>query len=427
MTEQNSDQAAAEGTSKPRLLMLTHRLPYPPDRGDRIRSFNLIKQLAQDFDLAVASTSEEPIWLQHHQLLSAMCSRVALYPITRGSIRFRGGMGMLRGRAVTPSCFFRQGLCDQLFRWQEEAPFDAILTFCTGMIEYVRRLRRHTPKPFTGRHVLDLVDVDSAKWESYADSSWFPKSLVYRMEAHRLRSIEKGNYEPFDALTVVSKAEAQAYRNTVSTDQPVHAVGNGVDLTYFHPLPEAETPTLCFVGVLNYRPNSEGIIWFVQNVMTELHRQRPDVKLLIVGRHPTPKIEELSRFPGVEIVGSVPDVRAYIRESQIMIAPLLLARGVQNKVLEAMACARVALCSPAAAEGIDAEAGRDFLVAEGPESWVSQILELFEQPERCRAIAQAARTCVETRYSWEARLKPMKSLLTGQPLPPQSSEEIAAA
>ncbi|MCC5828850.1 MAG: TIGR03087 family PEP-CTERM/XrtA system glycosyltransferase [Phycisphaeraceae bacterium] len=412
--QSTEDESTGDGSRKPRLLMLTHRLPYPPDRGDRIRSYNLLKQLSQHFELAVASVSEDPIWLQHHQLLASIAKRVALYPVSNLTIRINAVKGLLTGRAITPSCFFRQGLCDQILRWQEEDPFDAVLTFCTGMIEYVRRLRNHRPKPFTGRHVLDLVDVDSAKWQAYAGNSWFPMSMLYRTEARRLRRIERGEYEPFDALTVVSEAEAEAYRRTVGPSDRVHAVGNGVDLQYFHPLPEAESPTLCFVGVLNYRPNAEGITWFAREVMPLLHERRPDIRLLVVGRHPTSSIEELGRHPAIEIVGSVPDVRAYIREAGVVIAPLKLARGVQNKVLEAMACKRVAMCSPAAAEGLDADPEQEMVVADKAEEWVERIIQLLDDVQLNRKIAEAARRRVERAYSWESRLEPMIRLLNGQ-------------
>ena len=409
--------------------MLTHRLPYPPDRGDRIRSYHLIRYLAERVDLALGCVSDEPIWLQHHHLLSTMARRVALYPITRNSMRWRAARAWLTGGAITPACFYHSGLADQLARWHEEEPFDAILTFCTGMCHYVGRLRRHKPKPFTGRHVLDLVDVDSAKWRSYAQQAQLPMRWVYATEARRLRRLESGLAEPFDAVTVVSNAEAEAYRHEVRTDANLIAMGNGVDMTYFTPLEDASEPVICFVGVLNYRPNTEGITWFVHNVMPRLIEREPRVRLLIVGRHPTAKVEELGQQPGVEVVGSVPDVRDYIRESAAVIAPLLLARGVQNKVLEAMACQRVAVCSAAAAEGLDATEGEHLLVAREPEEWVDSLCTLFSNPDRRRSIATAARRCVEQRYSWDARLEPILDLLApdANPHPPHATGLPASA
>ncbi len=408
---QPDDAATESPPRRPRVLMLTHRLPYPPDRGDRIRSYHMIRFLARHVDLALGCTSDEPIWMQHHHLLATMARRVALYPISRTSIRMRAARAWLAGAAITPACFYRSGLGDQLARWHEEEPFDAVLTFCTAMCHYVRRLRRHVPAPFTGRHVLDLVDVDSAKWASYAQNSLPPKRWLYACEARRLRRLESGQDEPFDAVSVVSEAEAKAYRSQVADHGQLVAVGNGVDMDYFQPLEDTDARTLCFVGVLNYRPNVEGIAWFVRHVMPMLVEREPRTRLLIVGRHPTARVEELGQCPGVEVVGSVPDVRDYIRDASVVIAPLLLARGVQNKVLEAMACQRVAICSPAAAEGIEATVGEHLLVADQPRDWVEAITRVFDDPRQRRAIAAAARDCVEQRYTWDARLHPMLDLL----------------
>ena len=357
-----------------RVLMLTHRLPYPPDRGDRIRSYNLLKLLSEHFDLSVACTSDEPVWLQHHELLRTMAERVTIQPISATYSRMLGVAALAMGRAVTPASFYRVGLAEAIMQWHEEAPFDAVLTFCTGMVGYARLLmdgRRHLgPRP---RHVLDLVDVDSIKWQSYSRQHWPPMSWVYGLESHRLRQIEAGRSDHFDAITVISDAEADAYRKHVGNHPGIAVVGNGVDLEYFSPLPDASSNTLCFVGVLNYKPNADGITWFVETVMPLLRQRVPDAKLLIVGRHPTPAVRSLAGYPGVEVVGSVPDVRPYIEQSAAVIAPLKIARGLQNKVLEAMACAKPVVCSSEAAEGIKATDGEHFLVADMPVQWADHL------------------------------------------------------
>ena len=321
---------------------------------------------------------------------------------------------------------FRQGLADTSVQWHEQEPFDAIMTVCTGMVPYARLLidprytKRHTfmanlPTP---RHVLDLMDVDSVKWATYAKQSWPPMSWVYGAEARRLRRVEAGGYDTFYALTVVSEAEAEAYRDHVGESDRLHAIGNGVDLDYFTPQddPGSACHTICFVGVLNYRPNADGVTWFAQRVMPLLRQRVPDATFQIVGRHPTPKIEELANIEGVDVVGSVPDVRSYIQRSAAVIAPFRIARGVQNKVLEAMACQRVVVCSPEAHEGIDAVDGEQLLVAHEPEQWVAQLRDVFDKHERRQRIAAAARQCVERTYSWEQRLGPLVDLVAGEPV-----------
>src|SRR5690606_18238183 len=181
LAEHPATPPAASPTRKPRVLLLTHRLPYPPDRGDRIRSYNLVKLLSEHTELGIACTSEDPVWLQHHQLLMTMAKRVVIQPISRRWSAVRSVASFVGGRAITPSYFYRQGLADSILQWHEEQPFDVVLTFCTGMIHYARLLTRgpgHKYNPAI-RHVLDLVDVDSQKWRSYADASLSPKRIVY--------------------------------------------------------------------------------------------------------------------------------------------------------------------------------------------------------------------------------------------------------
>ncbi len=401
---------------KPRVLMLTHRLPYPPDRGDRIRAYHMLKFLAKHFDVAIACVSEEAVWLQHHQLLAAIAKKVDILPISPTIGKLRGLFALLTGKAVTPACHFRPALAQTIEDWHDQWPFDAVLTFCTGMIDYARyAVHAHGKNPRPIRHVLDLVDVDSQKWARYAKDSWPPMSWVYSAEARRLRKIEAGKHDKFDAITVISDAEADAYREHVGQHDKLRVVENGVDTEYFEPQDDVDDHTMVFVGVLNYRPNVDGIVWFVKQVMPKLRERLPDAKLEIVGRHPVAKVQELEATAGVHLVGSVPDVREHIASASVSIAPLLLARGVQNKVLEAMSSSRAVVCSPAAAEGIDAAPGSDLIVTDGddPDSWVDHLERALTDTEYRKSIATAARKRVEDRYSWDACLQPLLGLLTG--------------
>jgi sugar transferase (PEP-CTERM/EpsH1 system associated) len=391
-------------------------MPYPPDRGDRIRSYHMLKLLSHHFDLAIACTSEEPAWLQHHQLLATIARRVAIQPIQPSSAKYRSLLAVARHRAITPTVFFRQALAETILQWHEQEPFDTVFTFCTGMIEYARLLT-HPDRKIKGpapRHVIDLVDVDSIKWEAYANSTWSPMRCIYRRESKLLRRIEAGKEDHFDAIMAVSEAEVAAYRQHVGEHANLCAVGNGVDLNYFKPQEDSTSHDMCFVGVLDYKPNADSVCWFVHHVLPQVRKKVPDARLLIVGRNPTPRIEDLARHPGVVVIGSVPDVRTYIAQAALVIAPLQIARGVQNKVLEAMASQRLTICSPAAAEGIDAEDGRHFLVAHDPEQWAAHVERGFNDIAYRQRIAAAAREQVETAYAWSSRLEPMLKLITGK-------------
>ncbi len=424
---QGEDVKASDKPRLQRLLMLTHRMPYPPDRGDRIRSFHLLKLLSKHFDVALACTSDEPVWLQHHQLLTTMAGRVDLQPITKRGSQIRGAFALITGHAVTPASFYRQGLADQIQLWHQQKPFDAILTFCSGMIDYARLLTRPPRRPRKLdedapvaptappiRHVIDLVDVDSQKWAAYAQNSSIPMKWVFSAEARRLRAIEAGTYDRFDAVTVVSETEADCYRQHVAQHPGLTVVGNGVDMTYFAPQDDPDNHNLVFVGVLDYKPNYEGVEWFVSNVMPGLRQRVPDATFQIVGRNPTQRVKMLGTRDGVEVVGSVPDVRVYLRDSSAVIAPLQIARGVQNKVLEAMSCRRAVVCSQGAAQGVDAVDGEHLLVAKDPQQWVNHLEAVLTNRDLRRRLAAAARQRVEERYTWESQLAPMVRLLGGR-------------
>ena len=417
-----------------RILVLTHRLPYPPDRGDRIRSYHLLKTLARHFDVALACTTDQPVDDEHRRRLGALASPLAIQRIRPAYSRVRELAALLTGRPLTLASFYRRRLARQIVRWHQSAPFDAVLTFCTGMVGYSRLL---PPRGSAGpRHVLDLVDVDSAKWAEYAADSSAPLRWVYAAEATRLRRIEAGQRDHFDAVTVVSRREYDLYRSTVGDHPGLHVVGNGVDTDYFRELPDAGSQTLVFVGVLNYKPNADAVTWFARQVLPLLRERLPKLTFQIVGRHPPARVRELDGasggpgnpgnpgipgipgvpgVPGVEVVGSVPDVRTYLAGAAAVVAPLRIARGVQNKVLEAMSAGRVVVCSPQAAQGVEAVPVEHLLVAADPAQWVDQLERVVTDEAFRQRIATAASEHVRRHYNWAARLNPLVGLLAGQP------------
>ena len=420
-----------------RVLMLCHRVPYPLDRGDRIRAFHILEYLSRRFDVALACVSDEPVSNQQREVLSKLAGRVAVQRVSRPYSKLRGVAGLVVGGAITPSCFYRRRLAQTIWRWHQDQPFDAVLTYCTAMIGYARVLTRRSRNRSAQaglsrsgsnrgglRHVIDLVDVDSAKWLDYAGHTRRPMRWVYAAEARRLRQIEAGRLDCFDGVTVVSEAEAGVYRDQVGHHPGLTVVRHAVDLAYFTPRPQVGGKTMVFVGVLNYRPNADGIAWFVRHVMPLLRRRVPGARLQIVGRHPTPRIRALGQQSGVEVVGSVPDVRKYLERSAAVIAPLQIARGVQTKVLEAMASGRAVVCSPGAADGIEATDGRHLLVADGAQQWVEKLERVLTDPALRAQLSVMGRSQVERAYAWENCLRPLDGLLSGQPLAGCVSDDV---
>lgn len=401
-----------------RVLLLTHRVPYPPDRGDRIRSYNLLKLLSKHFEVALACTSDEPVTDKQRQVLSQLAGRVSIQKTSKLMGRARGVAALASGQAITPSLFYDPRLANTLVHWHNQRPFDAVLTFCTGMIRYARLLTHpaYRPRELSGArpiHVLDLVDVDSQKWSAYASKATGPMKWVYRHEANRLARIESGVEDRFDRICVVSQPEAETYRTHLREHPGLTVVENGVDLDYFSPLQDIASQTAVFVGVLNYKPNIEAAQWYAKEVLPLVRRKFPHAQFQIVGKDPSPRIKALKSHPGVQVIGTVPDVRPYIEGAVAVVAPLQVARGVQNKVLEAMACQRAVVCSPQAADGIRALPGRHLLVGKSPKQYARYILALMRDDHYRQQVAAAARRCVQRRYSWPQALGPMIELLGG--------------
>ena len=401
-----------------RVLLLTHRVPYPPDRGDRIRSFNLLKLLSQHFEVGLACVSDEAVTVEQRQVLSQLAGRLSIRETNKLISRARGAAALLRGEAVTPSLFYDPKLAQTILRWHAQRPFDAVLTFCTGMLRYARLLTHPAYKPaqFAGSrpwHVLDLVDVDSQKWSAYAKQTSGPMKWVYEKEAERLAKIEAGTEDRIDRISVISAAEAEVYREQFRDHPGLSVIENGVDLAYFSPLPDIASQTTVFVGVMDYKPNVEAVQWYIDHVHPLVRKKHPQAKFVIVGRDPSPKVKALRHHEGVEVIGTVPDVRPYLEQAAAVVAPLQVARGVQNKVLEAMACRRAVVCTPQAATGIRALTGRHLLVADSPRKFSRYVRALIRDDHYRQQVSAAARRCVQRRYGWDKALGPMVELLGG--------------
>ena len=410
MTDNPLQPAAGRNGDRKRVLMLSHRVPYPLDRGDRIRAYHILRHLSARFDVSLACTTEEPVTIAQQRAVEDLAGRVTIHPINRRYSRLRGVAALARGQAITPACFYRPALAQSLADWHRDDPFGTVFTYCTGMIHYARRLMQTNPAP---RHVIDLVDVDSAKWLDYSHNSSVPMRWVYRVESKRLAAIESGKRDRFDAVTVVSDAEADLYRSHVGEHCGLAVLRHAVDVEYFQPLADNDSQTIVFIGVLNYRPNVDGVTWFVHNVMPALRSRCENARLLIVGRDPSPAVEQLNEQAGVQVVGSVADVREYLQKAAAVIAPLRIARGVQTKVLEAMAAARVAVCSPPAARGIHARDGEHLLVADEPQQWVEQLQSVLTDTALRQRLARSARYQVQQVYPWDKCLQPLEWLISG--------------
>lgn len=397
---------------RPQVLMLTHRVPFPPDRGDRIRSWNMLRHLAKRVDVSLACIRDEPPHPDARQALSGLCRRVAIAPVGPRMRWLRAGASALRGNAVTEGLFWSKRLARTLDHWADCTPFDAALVYCSSMLRYTRRAGLvGIPK------VVDLVDADSQKWQDYATNAPTWKKPLYLAESRRIGRLEKQSVLTSRAVTLVSDAEVDILRAALGISATnVHGLGNGVDTDYFAPRvsPDlARTDSICltFVGALDYFPNVDGLRWFSQIVWPRLRDVHPDISLQVVGRNPNSQIRALRKIAGIRVIGPVEDVRPSIAQAHAVIAPLRIARGIQNKVLEAMAMGKPVLATPEAAEGIEAIPDKEMIVNRTVDQWLDSVTTLAKYPEIREQFGIAARRLVTERYGWSRRLQALDQLL----------------
>ena len=384
------------------LLLLIHRIPYPPNKGDKIRSYNLLKHLARDYRVHLATFVDDADDWQHVPTVEAMCASSHFAALNPMLARVRSLGALLKNRSL--SLDYYQDAALQ--RWVDQTvaahAIKRVLVFSSAMAQYADNYP-------DARRVIDFCDVDSDKWRQYADKKSWPMSWLYRHEARQLLRYERQVASQYDASLFVSGPEADLFRQLApeSTARIGH-FSNGVDTDYFSPEHALATPyapgerALVFTGAMDYWPNVDAVQWFCDEVFPLLRRQDPALRFYIVGSRPAPQVQALGQAAGVTVTGTVPDVRPYIRHARVAVAPLRIARGIQNKVLEAMAMATPVVVSPQALEGIAAEPGRDLLLAADAQGFADAVTQLLARGDDTMGLAARAR--VEHHYSWPSNL-----------------------
>jgi sugar transferase (PEP-CTERM/EpsH1 system associated) len=385
------------------ILYLVHRLPWPPDKGDKVRSYHLLHHLVSRHRVFLGTFVDDPADMIHLDTVRALCAGSHIARLDPREAKIRSLRGLWRGEPLTLG-YYRDG---GLQRWVETVlereRIDAAVVFSSSMAQYVER----TP----GLPLLvDFVDVDSAKWSQYAQRHRWPMSWIYRREGRRLLAYERSVARVARRSYFVTDREAELFvQQAPESAAVVEAMANGVDADFFAPDPRRASPypagqvAIVFTGAMDYWPNVDAVTFFVREVLPALRARRPELQFHIVGRNPQPAVRALAG-EGVHVTGTVPDVRPYLQHAAVVVAPLRLARGIQNKVLEAMAMARPVVAAQTCVEAIDARPGIDLIGAELAEDYVQAIEALLARPERALALGAAARECVLAAYSWEAHL-----------------------
>ncbi len=387
------------------ILFLAHRVPYPPNRGDKIRSWNILKALAKIAPVHVAALCDDADDLQHADHIATVATSVTLVPHHISKLSAMAG-ALITGQSASVRACASPDLQNHVQRILATRKIDAIYAFSGQMAQFV-------PQDSIARFVMDFVDMDSAKFATFADQASGLKRLSNRFEAQRLFEFEKSVASRADVSLFVSEAEAGLFRAQSGLGaERVHALENGIDLDHFRPDHATKAklsgigPLLVFTGQMDYAPNVDAVRWFESKVLPQI----PKARFAIVGRAPTAAVSALA-WDHVRVTGEVADTRDWIAAADIVVAPLLLARGIQNKVLEAMAMGKAVVASKQAAEGIDAAADRDFLVADSAEDFANKIKILLSDSTVISTIGRAARHRMEARYGWESRLARLPQLV----------------
>lgn len=386
------------------ILYLVHRLPYPPNKGDKVRSYNLLKHLLREHRVFLGTFIDDPDDEAHVALLQGLCADLHIVRLDPRTAKLRSLSGLLAGEALTLAYYRNQALHDWVERCLASAPIDAAVIFSSAMAQYVEA-RPELPT------LIDFVDVDSAKWTQYAPQHRWPMSWLYRREGRSLLAYERRMALQATRSFFVTDAEVALFAGLApECAKRVDAVGNGVDSDYFSPDPARASPyasdeeAVVFTGAMDYWPNVDAVGWFVREVLPGLRELRPQLSFKIVGRSPTPEVQALAG-EHVAVTGTVADVRPYLQHAAVVVAPLRVARGIQNKILEAMAMARPVIASADCAAAVDACQGSELLSAVSAADFSAAIVALLDDREAAAAIGQAARARVLARYSWEAHMR----------------------
>jgi polysaccharide biosynthesis protein PslH len=396
---------------KRQILYLCHRMPWPPNKGEKIRGWHMLQHLRARFDVHLGCLADEPNDMQYLPVLQDVCASVGAFAVRRRTQMVRALLAARPGRPLLPGFYASWGLHAWVRRTLAEVNIDRVVICTVGLMPYV-------PKQLAVPVLLDAADIDSEKWDTYAQQSRYPMKAVWAREARTLLEYERACAARADVSFFVSEAEASRFRELAPTvAERVQSVQNGVDLESYDPAKEFADPypagmrALVFTGHMDYWPNADAVIWFANEVFPGLRGEHPELAFWIVGANPGAPVRALAERPGVHVTGRVPDTKPYIAHAVAAVCPLRIARGIQNKVLEAMALAKPVVASEGAFEGIRARGGEDILVAADAGAFRGHINAVLAGGHP--ALGAHARAAMVKNYAWDATLARMDPWLGG--------------
>ncbi|HEY0420095.1 MAG TPA: TIGR03087 family PEP-CTERM/XrtA system glycosyltransferase [Acetobacteraceae bacterium] len=391
------------------MLFLGHRFPYPPVKGEKIRAWNLIRHFAKSYRIHLGCLVDDPTDFQHQEVVRPFCADLACFGIDKRWQKVKSLLKFRPGRPLMLEYNHHPGLKAWVDATMARVDIDIVYIYSTAMAPYVLPINRHGV-------ILDMMDIDSEKWREYGTKSKFPMSAVWAREGRTLLAYEREAARQCDATLLVSDPECRRLVELAPELAPrLHAIEQGVDLERFRPdiaLPspyDVDAPQIVFTGNMDYWPNADAAIWFAREILPLLRARQPAPHFTIVGANPGPEVRALTGLAGVSVTGRVDDVRPYVAHAAVSVSPLRIARGIQNKVLEAMALGRPVVASPQAFEGVRAEAGRDLLVGDDAAAIAARVAEVLDGEHS--HLGAAAREVMVRNYAWSGVLAKLDSVL----------------
>ena len=391
------------------LIFISHRIPWPLNKGEKIRGWNLIQKLKPDYRIHLGCVVDDPADMAHVAHLKTVCASVGAFAIDKRAQKFKALLKMRPGRPLMPDFYYEPKLQAWVDETMAAIPMDVLYIYSVAMAPYALD-KTHSCK------ILDAQDIDSEKWAEYGEKAKLPMRLIWQREARTLLAYERQAAAACKWSFFVSEPEASRFRELApETAAKTVAVECGVDLARFSPddvyvSPFGEQgPNVVFTGNMDYWPNADAAIWFAREVMPLLRVEHTSIRFWAVGANPGPDVLALAALPGVVVTGRVEDVRPYVAHAAVSVAPLRIARGIQNKVLEGMAMGKPVIASPAAFEGVRATAGNELLVADGAADFAATINDVLAGKHP--GLGASARQAMERGYAWSAVLSGLDGYL----------------
>lgn len=390
------------------ILYLVHRIPYPPNKGDKIRSFHILKHLSRNFRVHLGAFVDDADDWRYRSELEKYCGEICLLPLVPWRSKIKSLQGFLSGAALSLPYYRDDGMRAWVDALVADRPLCGAFAFSSVMAQYLTQFD-------SLRRVIDFVDVDSDKWRQYAARKSWPASWVYGREGERLLSYDREIAAKFDLSLFVSQEEAALFRRlSPESAGKIEAMENGVDVDYFdagltypNPYPD-DAEILAFTGAMDYWANVDAVTWFAEEVFPTVLETRSHARFYIVGARPSQTVQDLASRAGITVTGAVPDIRPYLAHAHLAVAPLRIARGVQNKILEAMAMGKSVVSSTPGIEGIALMGERNVMVADSADDWIRAVVSALDGGLPKASFCN--RDFVTDRYSWSRNLSKLDGL-----------------